>query len=598
MNTATGTAGGSGTTTGDPDDRDAAATAGPDTTIGIVGVVGLGALGEGILHTLSDAGLDVIGVDTDPDALARVGMRLKTGEPRTLTLTSELTALARADLVVEAVPDQLETKAAVLRGIHEVCPPDTIIATSSSALPVQHLAILSGRPDRTVGLRCFVPPPVGETAGVAGTAATAEETVTAVRALFARVHRDRPPVTVGPGARDAADELVLGLLNRAAALHGQGYATREQIDTAMKLGCALPAGPLRMLDLMGLDRAAERLAELARATGDEAFRPAPALTALIAEGRLGRRAGHGFYRYDEAGEPLTGEASARTAGTPREIRRIGVVGAGLMAKGIAELTARAGLPTVLAARSAARAAEAVAGIRGSLDRSVRRGRLSPEAREAALDLITPSGSLADFADCDLVVEAVAEDIAVKRAVFSRLDAVVRPDAVLATATSSLSVADCAAATGRPDRFVGLHFFNPAPVMRLVELGRTDDTSDATLATARTLCERLGKTPVECGDRAGYIVNFLLLPYLNSAMRLLEDRDLDLAEVDAAVERGFGYPMGPYALLDTIGLDVSLAIQRKLHQEFGEPALAPAALLERLVGLGHLGRKTGMGLRTY
>ncbi|WP_420169633.1 3-hydroxyacyl-CoA dehydrogenase family protein [Streptomyces violaceoruber] len=604
MNTATRAAGGAGTaTTGEPDDQDAAATEAADTAIGIVGVVGLGAMGEGLLRTLSDAGLDVIGVDTDPDALARVGQRLKTQqpparEPRTLVLTSELTALARADLVIEALPDRIGTKAEVLRRIDEVCPPDTIVATSSSTLPVQHLAVLSGRPGRTVGLRCFVPPPVGETVDVTGTAATAEGTVAKVRALLSRTHRDRPPVTVSAGARDAADELVLGLFNRAAALHSQGYADRVQIDTAMTLGCALPVGPLRMLDLMGLDRAAERLGELARSTGDDALRPAPALAALIAEGRLGRRTGHGFYRYDEAGEPVAGEERAPVSGTPREIRRIGVVGAGLMAKGIAELTARAGIPTVIAGRHAGRAAEAVAGIRTSLDRSVRRGRLAPESREDALGLITASGSLTDFAECDLVVEAVAEDIAVKRAVFTRLDSVVRPDALLATATSSLSVADCAAATSRPDRFVGLHFFNPAPVMRLVELGRTPDTGADTLATAHMLCERLGKTPVELGDRAGYVVNYLLLPYLNSAMRMLESRDLSLAEVDAAVERGFGYPMGPFALLDTIGLDVSLAIQQRLHEEFDEPSLAPATLLEQLVDLGHLGRKTGMGLRAY
>ncbi|RKN04696.1 3-hydroxyacyl-CoA dehydrogenase family protein [Streptomyces radicis] len=566
-----------------------------DPAVRVVGVVGLGAMGENVLRALGDAGVDVIGVDTDQAVLDRVGTRLGDAA-HTVTVTSDLSALARADLVIESVPDRLDIKNAVLRRINDVCPPHTVIATSTTSLPLQHLAIASGRPTRTVALRCFAPPPIGETVDVVGTAATADTTVAKVKALLSRA--DRAPVAVGAGPRDVANELIFGYLNRAAALYGQRYASREQIDTAMRLGCALPVGPLRMLDLISLDRAAAVLDGLAARTGDDSFRPAPALTELVAGGRLGRKTGHGFYDYDERGEPVTTADAELPGGTAREITRVGIVGSGLMAKGVAELTARAGIPTVIAARTPERAALAVDGVRASLARGVRRGKLTAEAQDAALALIEPTGSLADLADCDLVIEGVAEDMALKRELFGRLDALVRPDAILATVTSSLSVAECAAATGRPDRVVGLHFFNPAPVMRLVELGHTDATGPDTLATAHALCLRLRKTPVVCGDRAGYIVNFLLLPYLNSAMRNLEHSDVSLIEVDAAVERGFGYPMGPFALLDTIGLDVSLAIQRRLHEEFDEPGLAPATLLEQLVDLGHLGRKAGKGLRVY
>jgi 3-hydroxybutyryl-CoA dehydrogenase len=196
---------------------------------------------------------------------------------------------------------------------------------------------------------------------------------------------------------------------------------------------------------------------------------------------------------------------------------------------------------------------------------------------------------------DLVIEAVVEDLDVKRALFARLGAACKPGALLATTTSSLSVA-CAEASGRPSRVVGMHSFNPAPVMRLIELVRTEATSDETAATAQALCERLGKTTVNCSDRAGFIVNYLLFSYLGRAVNLLDRYDADIAGIDGAIEQGFGHPMGPFALLDAIGLEVSLAIQHKLYTEFGEPDFAPSHALEQLVAGGWLGWKNGKGLR--
>jgi 3-hydroxybutyryl-CoA dehydrogenase len=297
--------------------------------------------------------------------------------------------------------------------------------------------------------------------------------------------------------------------------------------------------------------------------------------------------------------PDAGTQDAGYAGGPgRAVRSVGVAGSGTMASGIAEVFARAGYEVVLAARSQEKADAAKARIAKSLKRSVDKGRLTAEARDAALAAITPAGSLDAFAEVDLAVEAVAEDLVVKQQLFGTLDKVCKPGAVLATTTSSLPVVACARATSRPRDVIGMHFFNPAPAMKLVEVVRTVLTGDEAHATVREVCTRIGKHPVDCGDRAGFIVNALLFPYLNNAVKMVQEHYASLDDIDAAMKLGGGYPLGPFELLDVVGLDVSLAIEKVLHREFRDPGLAPAPLLEHLVAAGCLGRKTGRGFREY
>jgi 3-hydroxybutyryl-CoA dehydrogenase len=269
-----------------------------------------------------------------------------------------------------------------------------------------------------------------------------------------------------------------------------------------------------------------------------------------------------------------------------------------MASGIAEVCARAGYPTTVVGRTELRAKEALAAVEASLDRRVRRGKTTPEDLAAVMGRLTGTAELDAVGECDLVFEAVAEDLAVKRTVFGRLDKVARPGAVLATTTSSLPVLACATATGRPEDVVGMHFFNPAPVMRLVEVSHTPLTAAGVTATAHALAAGLGKRTVSCGDRTGFIVNALLLPYLNHAVRLLQDDRAGIDDIDSVMTGGHGMPVGPFALLDMIGLDVSLATQHRLHAVSADPRLAPAAPLTALVGAGHLGRKTGRGFRSH
>ncbi|MFD0785129.1 3-hydroxyacyl-CoA dehydrogenase family protein, partial [Micromonospora azadirachtae] len=282
----------------------------------------------------------------------------------------------------------------------------------------------------------------------------------------------------------------------------------------------------------------------------------------------------------------------------RATAKVGVVGSGTMATGIIEVFAKAGYEVVSVTRGVEKSAAVCEAVKTSLNKGVVRGKLSEEERDGALGRITWSATLDHLADVDLVVEAVVEELSVKKALFASLDEICKPGVVLATTTSSLPVIEMAMATQRPADVVGLHFFNPAPIMQLVEVVRTIRTAPETVATARAVCAALGKTSVVCGDRSGFVVNALLFPYLNDAVKMLEASYSTTDDIDHAMKLGCGYPMGPFELLDVVGLDVALAIQRELYLELREPGFAPAPLLEHLVTAGYLGRKTGRGFRDH
>jgi 3-hydroxybutyryl-CoA dehydrogenase len=269
-----------------------------------------------------------------------------------------------------------------------------------------------------------------------------------------------------------------------------------------------------------------------------------------------------------------------------------------MATGIAEVFAKAGYDVVVRGRSESKGDGAIAAVRKSLEKAVVKGKLSEQARDETLGHISTTVDFSGLAECDLVVEAIAEDLGVKQAAFSALDEVCKPGTILATTTSSLPVVECAAATSRPADVVGMHFFNPASVMKLVEIVSPITTAPDVTATVRDVCARIKKNPVLCGDRAGFIVNALLFPYLNDSVSMLEAHYATVDDIDSAMKNGCGLPMGPFALLDVVGLDVSLAIERSLYQEFRVPGFAAAPLLEHLVTAGRLGRKTGHGFRDY
>ncbi|MFM8267105.1 MAG: 3-hydroxyacyl-CoA dehydrogenase family protein [Ilumatobacteraceae bacterium] len=284
----------------------------------------------------------------------------------------------------------------------------------------------------------------------------------------------------------------------------------------------------------------------------------------------------------------------RTAST----LQIGVVGSGIMGAGLAEMAARSGFDVIVRSRTAAAAAAMVSTIERGLTRAVERGRLTNDEQTTALSHIRTTERLEDLADCDLVIESVVEDLAVKRGLFADLDRITAPDAVLVTNTSTLPVIEMAIATQHPERICGLHFFNPVTAMRLVELVRPLTASDDTLARARRFAEACGKDVVEVDDRAGFVVNALLFPYLNDAVRMLDRGTASMNDIDAAMRGGCNFPMGPFELLDLVGIDTSVAILDALYGEFRESHYAAHPVLRRMVAAGRLGRKTGRGFHEY
>ncbi|MBI1352260.1 MAG: 3-hydroxyacyl-CoA dehydrogenase family protein [Actinomycetales bacterium] len=584
--------------------------------ISTVGVIGLGTMGAGIAEVISRNGYSVIAIENSTAALehgrgtleastARAVKRAKLTEQERsalldrITFTTDMPALASADLVIEAVSESLELKKAIFAEVDAITPPHAILATNTSSLSVTDIAVATGRPANVVGIHFFNPAPVLSFVEIVRTVVTSQEIVDEAVA-FART-LGKEPVVIGDRAGFIANALLFGYLNHAVSMFESKYASREDIDDAMRLGCGYPMGPLMLLDLIGLDTAYEILDTMYKQGRDRLHAPSPILKQLVTAGLKGRKTGRGFYTYEAPGSPVVVDAvdtEAIELGPTREIASVGVVGSGTMASGIAEVFAKAGMDVVLVARSGDKAAQALSRIEASLDKAVSKEKMTQEERDAALERVRGTSSLRELSYADLVVEAVVEDLEVKKALFVELDRTCKPGAILATTTSSLPVIDLAVVTKRPQDVVGLHFFNPAAVMKLVEVVRTVSTSDEVVDTAIAVCRALGKHPVTCGDRAGFIVNALLFPYLNDAVRMLEANYSSANDIDLAMKKGCGYPMGPFELLDVVGLDVSYAIQRTLYLEFREPGFAPAPRLEHLVTAGYLGRKTGRGFRDY
>jgi 3-hydroxybutyryl-CoA dehydrogenase len=280
------------------------------------------------------------------------------------------------------------------------------------------------------------------------------------------------------------------------------------------------------------------------------------------------------------------------------VKRFGIVGSGIMGAGVAEVAAKAGIDVVLRSRAEASAQEMLATLEKSLLKQVEKGKLEDDERLEIQERVRTVTDVNDLADCDLVLESVVEDMDVKKELLAELDQVCAPDAIIATNTSTLNVGELANATKRPDKVCGMHFFNPAPVMPLVELIRANKTSDDTIATVRAFAESCGKDVVDVEDRAGFIVNALLFPYLNNAVKLLEAGTANRDDIDTAMKGGCNFPMGPLELLDLVGLDTSLSILEALYVEHKDENFQPAATLKKLVADGKLGRKTGEGFYDY
>jgi 3-hydroxybutyryl-CoA dehydrogenase len=586
-------------------------------TIEKVGVIGCGTMGAGIAEIVARHGIPVHFVEVD-DAAVEAGLKRIQGsldrQVRRERLTDEerdaivariaggtdWDELGDRDLIIEAVPEVLELKQQAFARMDAVARPDAILATNTSSLPVMDIAVHSRRPNRVLGFHFFNPAPVMKLIELVRTVVTDEAVVETARGFAAAI--SKVPVVVGDRRGFIANQLLFPYLNQAVWMVEGGYATKQDVDDAMRLGAGLPMGPIALTDLVGIDTFVGIMEAIHEQFEDTRFAPRPILGQLAAAGFTGRKSGRGFYSYDEPGSShVLPDAETRGAADPQLVAgwtTVGVVGTGTMASGIAEVCAKAGFDVVVHGRTREKAESVPAGVSRSMQRMVDRGRLSGEDVVAALQRIKPTIDLDDLAACDLVIEAVAEDLDVKCQVFDALAPVMKADAILATTTSSLPVIDCAMATDRPDQVLGLHFFNPAAVMRLVEIVTTVRTDPDVVEQARAFVERIDKVGVLCGDRAGFIVNTLLFPYLNDAVKMLESHYATAEEIDTAMKLGCGYPMGPFELMDVVGLDITLAIMERLKDEYRQPSYEAAPLLRHLVDAGFLGRKAKRGFYVY
>ena len=284
--------------------------------------------------------------------------------------------------------------------------------------------------------------------------------------------------------------------------------------------------------------------------------------------------------------------------SPNQIKLVGVIGSGIMGSGIAEVVAKSGIDVVIRSRSQDTAEATKTAIEASLKKQVAKAKITQEQQDAAMAHVCVTSKLEDLANCDLIIESVAEDLGTKRELFAQLDKVVKPSCILSTNTSTLPVIEMAKSTNRPDKVCGIHFFNPATLMPLVEVIRPITASDETIAVANGFVKACSKDPVQVVDRAGFIVNALLFPYLNNAIAMFEAGTASMEDIDVAMKGGCNFPMGPFALLDLVGLDTSVAILDALHAEFKSANLEPRPMLKKLVAEGKLGRKTKQGFYSY
>jgi 3-hydroxybutyryl-CoA dehydrogenase len=551
-----------------------------------VAIIGVGTVGSQVAKLAKEAGWYVVGIEKDETSAQRAREQVE------VAISTSLKDAADASVVIETLPESKEIKHDVFSEVGGLIADDAVLVTTATALSVTDLALSSGRPNRVLGLS-FPHDPTRSHVELVRPDFADQDAVDALQALLEELGREATVVRSRPGY--IADGLLFGYLNHAVTMFEAGYASRDDIDAAMRFGCGYPVGPLALLDEIGIDTAYDVLDALYESTGHRLHAPAPILKQMVAAGRTGEKSGRGFYDYTGAEESTHAEGQVSS---PRAVSTVGVVGTGTMASGIVEVFAKSGYEVVFVARSDEKVAGVRAAITKSLGRAVTKGRMSEAQRDEVLSRVTGATNRQALGGVDLVVEAIVESLDVKLELFADLDRICKPGAILATTTSSLPVVEMAAATSRPQDVVGMHFFNPAPIMKLVEVVSPLTTAADVTATVVDLCHKIGKHPVQCGDRAGFIVNALLFPYLNDAVKLLESHYATAEEIDTVMTKGAGLPLGPFALLDVVGNDVSLAIEQTLYREFRLPELAPARLLEQVVEAGYLGRKTGRGFRAY
>lgn len=536
--------------------------------ISTVGVIGLGTMGAGIVEVFARGGLQVVGVETTQEYADRGGAILQRSTDRAvakgrldeagqaqildrITISTELDDLKDCDLVVEAVPEVLSLKHEVFARLDEIVDASAVLASNTSSLSITEIAAPTRQPGRVVGMHFFNPAPVLRLVEVITTLRTDAAVRDAVVAVSERL--GKKPVVVGDRAGFVANYLLFGYFTSALRMLEHGHVCREDLDTAMRVGAGLPMGPCTLMDLVGLD-VCDHIGDVIYAhTRSQMHAPSPMLGRMVTSGLLGRKSGRGFYTYAKPGSGQVVEDDLTPAAPePGEPGSVGVVGTGDLASELVDRLEEGGY--------------AVVHVRDAEDSEELASLAEVDVVVEAQDLDTDVEDLEDLAlDLGVDQDQDLEDLLPGRDLddlFAELGEITGPDTVLTTVNSAAAVA-LGAVSGRPGRCLVLRVHAPTVNGQVVEVGRTGATDEDAVQTLRKLVTRMGAEPVVCRDRAGLVVDALLVPHLNDAVRMLDEGYASVADIDTALQHGLGYPVGPFAMIDQIGADEVLAVCEEL-----------------------------------
>ena len=587
-----------------------------------VGVVGLGTMGSNIAIVCARGGKETLVVEADARALeagmGRIRSFLDAGVQKGKTSEAErdailgrigktdaLPKLGGCGLVIEAITEDREAKNGLLRRLDAVLNEDAIIASNTSTLAISHMGAASGRPSKTIGAHFCLPAALNRLVEVAPGLLTSEETLLETIAFLEDV--GQTPVVVKDAPGFVLNYFLVAFQNDCIRLIESGYTNPADLDAGVRLGLGYRMGPMRLLDIEGLDIHRTVSLSMYEQLKDPRYIPPPLVDRMIDAGRLGAKTGRGFYKYESAGmfgvaEPQEEAEQARdeSPGQPLAdaVRKVGVIGVGAMGSGIAQVCVSSGLEVAAVEVSAPALEAGLNRIRRNLEGAVKRGKMDEAQKEETLARLSGATDLGALADCDLIVEAIVENLDAKLELFGKLGGVAKEGAVIASNTSCLSVTAMAARTKAPERVLGLHFFNPPYAMRLVEVIEAVQTAPEIMGFGAAFCRRIGKTPIPVKDRPGFLVNRLLVPYLNHAAQAFDDGLADRESMDKAISTGLGHPMGPLTLIDLVGADVQTFVADSMAEELGEARFYAPPILRRMTAAGWLGRKTGKGFYEY
>ena len=397
---------------------------------------------------------------------------------------------------------------------------------------------------------------------------------------------------------DVSKKLIYPFWSDCIKLYEMGLGNVEDIDKVCELGLGHPKGPFKLIDEMGLDVFYKELKIFYEKTKDRRYKVPELLIKMVRKGYIGKKIKKGFYDYINTVNRSKDNDVLQVSSISRQIKKVGVIGFGSMGRGIVQVVAGAGFKVIVRETDDVFLQKGMNFIDKMLNIGVEKKKITEREKTDIINRIEGTTSFEALKDSDIVIEAVFEKLDLKKEIFAQIDKIVRPDAVLATNTSCLSVSEISTATKRPDKVCGLHFFNPVPLMRLVEIIRGAHTSDETLKKVVSFSIALGKEPVECKDSPGFIANRILCPYLFHAIREYESGLATKEEIDNSIKLATGFPMGPLALTDLIGLDICLDIGELIFKATGDSSLKPPSLLGEMVKSGLLGKKSGKGFYSY